>query len=379
MLEKVYDMNNLLGGCERIKKASGWKSSTQKLYINKLRKSVEIHHKMKDGSYQQSRGHSFVLNEQGRKRLIKALNSQDMVVQHSLCDNVLIPEIRKLLIHDNGASLKGKGISFTRRRFEEHLHKYYRKYGNNGYILLIDFRKFFDNIKHEELMKKFIKDFGEDDKFIKFLRNILKSYRVDVSYSDDSDIINNVFNNLEYNKIDRNLLTKDRFMEKSMGIGSPISQISGLYFPTDVDNFCKNVYSCKYYGAYADDRYVLSNDKEFLKNLLEKVINICDSIGIYVHKNKTHIAKLSKGFTFLKTRYILTESGRLIKKVPRSVIVRERRKLKSLVKLVKAGKLTVSDFEHQYKSWRGDKKRYNSYNALKNMDKLFYELRGLIV
>lgn len=42
-----------------------------------------------------------------------------------------------------------KDISFTRKRFEQHLHEYYRKYGtNNGYILLIDFSKYYDNIRH---------------------------------------------------------------------------------------------------------------------------------------------------------------------------------------------------------------------------------------
>ena len=374
LLEEVYDLNNLLDGCERVRKASGWKSSAQKLYINKLRKSVELHHELNNGTYTQSKGNEFVLNEQGRKRLIKALSPTDMVVQHSICDNVLIPTIRKLLIHDSGASLKGKGISFTRKRLEKHLHDYYRKYGTEGYILLIDFRKFFDNIKHKELLKKIEKDFQEK-KFIDLIARILQSYRIDMSYSDDKDIIDKVFNNLEYSKLDKNLLTGERYMDKSVGIGSPISQIVGLYFPKDIDNYCKTVKRLKYYGAYADDRYIISPDKRFLKDLLEVITSMCENIGIHVHKDKTQIIKLAKGFTFLKVQYQLTESGKLMKKIPKCTVVRERRKLKSLAKLVSDGILTLKYFISQYKSWRGDKVKYNSYETLYNMDKLFYELR----
>ena len=30
--------------------------------------------------------------------------------------------------------------------------------------------------------------------------------------------------------------------------------------------------------------------------------------------------------------------------------------------------------EKQYKSWKGDKKKYNAYHTLKNLDKLYKEL-----
>lgn len=48
----------------------------------------------------------------------------------------------KNYIYDNCASIKGRGISQQRKRFEIHLHKYYQLYGNDGYILFGDFSKF---------------------------------------------------------------------------------------------------------------------------------------------------------------------------------------------------------------------------------------------
>ena len=62
--------------------------------------------------------------------------------------------------------------------------------------------------------------------------------------------LDKVFNAIEYAKIDKSLLTGEKFMEKSIGIGSQISQISGLLYPTRIDNYCKIVKGLPYYGRY---------------------------------------------------------------------------------------------------------------------------------
>ena len=355
-LRHVADVNNLLNGCKRIKKASGWKETTQNFCINKLRNCVKLHHEILDGAYEQGKGYSFILNECGRQRKIRALTCRDMVVQHSLCDNVIVPEVRKHLIHDSGASLKGKGISFTRKRFEQHLHSYFKKYGNEGYILLIDFRKFFDNIQHEKLLELYEKLFPEKE-FIEFLARVLKPYEIDTDGN-----IDDIYNSIEDNGGKNHL-------RKSMGIGAPLSQITGLFFPLAIDNYCKIVKGIKYYGAYADDRYIIHKDKEYLKDILEELKVISKSLGIHIHKHKTQIIKLSREFTFLKTKYILTTTGRLIRKIPLDVITRQKRKMKKIIKI-----LDKEGFTNQYKSWRGDKKNYNAFNTLNNVDTLYYGL-----
>lgn len=145
-MEDFTSADNLIKGYRRTVKSSGWKEATQKFGLNLMREIFLLQDELRNGTYKQSAGARFVLNEQGKRRLIKALSVRDAVMQHSLCDNVLTPELSRYMIHDNGASLKGKGISFTRRRFEQHLRWHYRRYGKEGYILKLDFRKYFDNI-----------------------------------------------------------------------------------------------------------------------------------------------------------------------------------------------------------------------------------------
>ena len=68
------------------------------------------------------------------------------------------------------------------------------------------------------------------------------------------------------------------------------------------------------------------------------------------------------------------EIDTIIKKIPRDVIVRQRRKMKKLAKFVIDRKMTLVQFKDQYESWRGDKSRYNAYKTLLKMDELYQKL-----
>lgn len=313
--------------------------------------------------------------ENGHERIINAMSPRDAVLQHALADEILIPALKRYLIYDSGASLKGKGISFTRKRFEKHLRWHYLRYDTNGYILKIDFRKYFDNINHKIALEQIGKEI-KDKQVLEIVKRIFDSYKVDVSFSDDLVITEKVFDSLAYQKIPEEKKTGQRFMPKSIGIGSQISQIIGIFYPTLIDTYCKTVKQIHCYDVYMDDRVVIHPDKEFLKRLLTEIEELCTTLGIFINHRKTQIIKISHGFTWLKTRYILTDTGKIIRKIPRDSVTRERRKIKSMASLAKIGKIQWKDLENQYKSWRGDKIRYNAYHTIRNMDKLYLGVTG---
>lgn len=335
--------------------------------LSALKKDVDA------GRYEPQNGTSFHAVENGHERIITAMRPRDAVFQHALADEIMIPTLKKYLIHDSGASLKGKGIAFTRRRFEEHLRWHYRRYGTEGYILVIDFRKYFDNIRHDTALR-LISEKIHDERVMKLIRKIFDSYRIDVSYSDDADIDDEVFDSLAYQRIPKSLKTGKRYIHKSIGIGSQISQIVGIFYPTRIDTYCKTIKGIHCYDVYMDDRVIIHPSKEYLKDLLKEIEDIAGKFGIFINHRKTQIVKLSHGFTWLKTRYILTASGKIIRKIPRKSVTRERRTMKHMAKLAGNHEIERDDLKEQYKSWRGDKKRYNAYYTLKNMDKLYKEL-----
>ena len=128
--EIVCDANNLYRAYKVSVKSSKWKESTQKFMMNFLRYIFEIQDDLINRTLQNGPTQEFELHERGRIRPITSIQIRDRIVRHSLCDEVLLPEVRKHIIYDNCASIKGRGISQQRKRFEIHLHKYYQLYGN---------------------------------------------------------------------------------------------------------------------------------------------------------------------------------------------------------------------------------------------------------
>lgn len=183
-MKDYTDANNLIAGFNKANKVSSWKYKTQCYRINLLKETCRLQQELRNHTYKQSEGSSFKICEQGHLRLIKALAVRDTVMQQSLTNTVLIPELAKYMIHDNGASLKGKGISFTRRRFEQHLAWHYRRYGREGYILKIDFRKYFDNIPHDKLRQAVAKHIDSKE-VLWILDKILEANEQDISYTDN--------------------------------------------------------------------------------------------------------------------------------------------------------------------------------------------------
>lgn len=185
--EIVCDANNLYRAYKVSVKGSKWKESTQKFMMNFLRYIFEIQDDIINRTLQNGPTQEFELHERGRIRPITSIQIRDRIVRHSLCDEVLLPEVKKHIIYDNCASIKGRGISQQRKRFEIHLHKYYQLYGNDGYILFGDFSKFYDNIIHEIAKRELLKLF-DDDEFIDWLLTLIfKGFQIDVSYMSDEE------------------------------------------------------------------------------------------------------------------------------------------------------------------------------------------------
>lgn len=372
----MCDYEALLKAFRNAQKNSIWKSSVQRFEANLLSNINNLQIMLKNNKYEQMPFNIFKLNERGHIRVIKSLHISDRVIQRSVCDNILTPSLEKYLIYDNGASRKNKGIDFSRKRLLVHLQKYIRKFGTEGYILLCDFRKFFDNIRHDVLIKQ-LSGIIKDRPTMDFIAKLIDTFKIDISYLSAKqrvNAINNIFNSLEYDQIDDNLKTGQFFMKKSVGIGSQISQIAGIFYTTRLDNFLKIVKGIKFYGRYMDDFYIIHQDKEFLKSILIDIRKVSDELGLSLSDNKTQIRKLSTGFTFLKIKYFVTDSGKIVKRICSKNITRHRRKLRKLKMKVSAGIIPFKYVYNMHKSWIGNIKRYNSHRTLLCMQILFNSL-----
>lgn len=262
----------------------------------------------------------------------------EKVVQRCLCDNALVPAMQRTFVYDNGASVKGKGYTFAVNRITEHLHRHYRKYGQDGYILIFDFSKFFDNISHE-LVKRMIRKEFTDERIIS-----LSDYSIDA------------------------------FGVKGLGLGSQISQVLALASANKLDHFVKEILRIKSYARYSDDGYLIHPSKEYLHKCLDAITALCNELNITLNTKKTQIIKLSHGFTWLKIRFFLTKTGKVIRKICKKSITKQRRKLKKLRKKLDEGKIEYMDVVQSFQSWRSHSSNFNAYHTIKNMEKLYNQL-----
>jgi len=370
---EIFDGNLLYESFLRAKQGSDWKPQVQKFEMNYLIELAGLQKELESGDYKFQSSVEFTLHERGKERRITGEQVRDRVSKHALCDEILILAVRKYLIYDNGASVRGRGIDFTRKRLLVHLRKYYQKHrSNDGYILLIDFSKYYDNIRHDRLMEQFEK-YITDERALDFLRKIIDRSKVDVSYMSDEEYagcMDRVFNSLEYQKVDKSLLTGEKYMCKHLNIGDQVAQVAGIIYPIPIDNYVKIVKGVKFYGRYMDDSYAIHESKEFLEELLQGIIAIAKDLGITVNTRKTRICKLSSMWRFLQVQYSLTETGRVIQKVNPKRLTTMRRKMKKLVH-----KLSEKEFDDLFKSWFQNHYRIMSKRQRENMNSLYEQLK----
>ena len=370
---EIFDGNALHDAYKRAKQGSDWKPQVQRFEMTYLLELSKMQTELHEKSYRFLPATNFIINERGKTRCISGEQIHDRIVKHALCDEILTPSIRDYLIYDNGASLTGRGIDFSRRRLLVHLRKYYARHqSNEGYILLIDFSKYYDNIRHDILMEQF-KAITDNEHALWLLEKILNRSKVDVSYMSDEEYavcMTTVFNSLVHDQIDRKLLTGEKFMAKHLNIGDQVAQVAGIGYPMEIDNYIKIVRGIKYYGRYMDDSYVISDSKEHLQELLKDIIAIAARNGITVNTHKTRICKLSDYWRFLQVQYALTDTGRVIQKINPKRLTAMRRKMKKLAPI-----LSPKEFEDWYNSWFRSYYKIMSKRQRENMNTLFQQLK----
>lgn len=370
---EIFDGNVLYESFIRAKQGSDWKTQVQKFEMNYLLELAALQKELASGEYKFLPNTEFTIHERGKKRLITGEQIRDRVAKHALCDEILTPAVQKYLIYDNSASQVGKGIDFARKRLLTHLRKYYYQHQTNeGYILLIDFSKYYDNIRHDRLMEQFEK-YIHDENALNFLRRVIDRSKVDVSYMTDEEYagcMDSLFNSLEYEQVDKTLRTGERYMYKHLNIGDQVAQVVGIIYPIPIDNYVKIVRGVKFYGRYMDDSYAIHESKEFLEDLLQGIIAIADDLGITVNTRKTRICKLSSMWRFLQVQYSLTDTGRVIQKINPKRLTAMRRKMKKLVH-----KMPEKEFDDWFNAWMCNHYKIMSKQQRENMNTLHDQLK----
>lgn len=338
-LENVASLDSLMKAADDAANGIRWKAGVQRYHLDPIGNALKSKKKLLSGEDIHTGFIHFTVNERGKLRNISAVKFPERVIQKSVNQYALMPAVRDTLIFDNSANVKGKGIHFAVMRMRKHLADHYRKHGSEGYILLGDYSGFFPSIPHDgakELIRKHL---------------------------DDEGLIALVCSQIDTQAGDRGL-----------SLGSEINQTIAVAYPSRIDHFVTECGGVEAYGRYMDDFYAIHTSKDHLKDILGSIESLSNDLGLTLNKKKTHIVKLSHGFTYLKRKFSYGENGRIVVRPCRDTITRERRKLKRQANLVKAGRITREQAYLSYQSWRSHIIDMDAHEIVLRMDRLFSDL-----
>lgn len=362
-IDQVVTMEHLNNAFHKCRKGVRWKGSVQSYSFRAIEYMYRAYTSIKGGSVPKLVSTKKIsLYERGKRRDIVPITIKDRMVQRVLCDYALVPVLHDKLIYDNGASMPGKGIDFARHRISRKLRQAINEYGSDFYVLTFDFKSFFDSIPHR-LCQDVLNKYFTDDRLIKAAMDIIKSY-------EEAEI--KTLKNTSKQKFLMNKLNNN----ESAGIclGSQISQIMALVAPNALDHYIKDQMGMRYYIRYMDDGVIFAKDKQTLWELLSRITEISEKIGLHFNHKKTKVIKGSRGFVFLKIKYRILPSGKVVRCLSHRGIVRMRRKLKKFRQLVDRGCMTADMVYASFRSWLGYCKSAMSYRTRRSMMKLYNKL-----
>ena len=334
--ERVVDFKNMYKAYRKSKCGKGFKKSSAKFNVMALDGINTLINQLKNKTYQISRYNEFKVYEP-KERIIQTTSFKDKVVQHSLCDNVLLPKMQEIFIKDNCAGQKGKGTLFGLNRLSEQMQEFYKVYGFNGYILKCDISKFFYNISHKQL--KDIVEYHFSDKDICWLINL---------FIDSTD-------------------------GKGIPLGNQINQGLALLYLDGLDKLIKVELGIRYYGRYMDDFYLMYPNKEYLKHCLNVLTEYLKTLDL-TFNGKTQILPFKNGVCYLGFHTYIAPNGRLVKRLKNSNKRNAQRKYLKMSKLVINGKLNKEDFITSFRAWENHLSHGNCNKLIANQKLKFNKM-----
>lgn len=337
--EKVTDFHNMYRALRKAKCGKGYKKSAAQFNLAALDGVNTLISQLRNKTYRVSGYAEFKVYEP-KERIIQTSSFKDKVIQHCLCDNILLPRLQSVFLYDNCAGQKWKGTLFGLDRLSEQMRQFYSRYGMAGYILKCDVRKFFYSISHDQLKDIVHYHFGYDS---------------DICWLCDQFI--------------------DSTEGKGVPLGNQISQAFGLMYLDSMDKLICHELGIEYYGRYMDDFWLIHPSKEYLQDCLEAITAYLETLDLTLN-GKTQIFPFKNGVNYLGFHTYITADGQPIRKLKNQNKRNAQRKFLRMAKLVVDGKLPEKKFQSSYGAYKNHISHGNCYQLGRAMDRKIHQLLG---
>lgn len=281
-------------------------------------KEEELHSLVDDiltGNYRQGEARRFIVYEP-KKRDIYALPFRDRVAQHMI-NTKIEPIIEKRFYYHSYACRKGKGMHKAAEYVQQSIRNISYE-GKQVYALKADISKYFNNVDHEELKRILTKIF-KDKQLLALLFYIVDSYGEEGKGIPVGNLLSQLFANLVLNEL-------DEYIKKKLKVDSAT--------------------------RYMDDFVIIHNDKEYLKDTLQKIEAFLQERLKLSLNPKTTIINAKNGIDFC---------GYRIYKDYRKIRKRSPKHMRAAVKAYRHDKITKDRLLKAYASWEGHAGHADTY------------------
>ena len=227
---------------------------------------VSLHHDLRNKTYKHGPYSAFNISDPKPRNIHKA-SVRDRLLHH-IIHRELYPYFEPRFIHDSYSCRKNKGTHRAINRFRDFAGRVSRNHTRTCFVLKCDIRRFFASID-QTLLMKILQRHIENSEILSLIKEVVSS-----------------------------------FYTTKQGIGLPLgnltSQLLVNIYMHEFDIYMKQELRVKYYIRYADDFVILSEDKEYLKNLLGCIESFIEqNLHLSLHENKVYIKTYSSGVDFL--------------------------------------------------------------------------------
>lgn len=285
---------------------------------------IRLRESLLSGRYRRQPPVRFTLCERGKIRHIVGPRYRDRVIQRSLCDNFIVPILSRSLVYTNSASLKGKGTSFARSRFERDMLAASRRYGPYARVFQYDVKNYFGSIPstraHAVLSENILKPYQgqpESDSMSRLLD-------IAALYSRESDFLT---------------------------LGNQVNQLAAIAYLNRLDHAFHERLRQGGAGRYMDDGYVFCADGD-LPRVRSLFLESLETLGLQPNVKACFSSRLDRELTFLKIRFSCPD-GHPRRRLSQITLIRFRKHLKSLCSSVDFQKLPSEVISASIASFKG--------------------------
>jgi retron-type reverse transcriptase len=237
------------------------------IFQSKLGENItELHDFLQSRTYIHGEYSAFNISDPKPRNIHKA-TVRDRLLHH-LIYKELYMYFDERFIYDSYSCRKNKGTHKALDRFRFFARKVSKNNTRTCYVLKGDIRKFFASIDHN-ILYTILSRRIEDEEMHWLIKQVVSSFHT----------------------------TK---VEVGLPLGNLTSQLFVNIYMHEFDMFIKQELQVKYYIRYADDFAIMSDDREYLEELLPKIEKFLDEkLRLKLHPDKVYIKTYSSGVDFL--------------------------------------------------------------------------------